>query len=297
MNRPAALGALLHGLVDYAGLFPPASLSMGDAVARFAAYAAGPERAMLGRFVLPAAKLDDCARALRDLDPALLPTAAAPWRLSALASVGDAAAITAFDARDGERLRVDTIEAKAETPEAIGALADSFGEQFRTYVEIPVRDDPAALIRAIGAAGLRAKVRTGGVTADAFPAPAEVLRFLAACVRERVPFKATAGLHHPLRGEYALTYAPEAPRGTMFGFLNIFLTAALLDAGVAPDAAAPLLEERDGASLRVDGSGIAWRGLRLTTAQLAQTRALIADSFGSCSFEEPVQDLTSLRLL
>lgn len=297
MSRSGALAVLLEGLIDYAGLFPPAALAMPEAVARYASYVAGDERAMLGRFVVPVARLDECASAVRALPASISPRAGAAWRLSALAGAADADSLAAFHAREGTRLLVDTIEAKASADVEIAALGARLGARYTTFVEIPVREDPTALIAAIGMHGLRAKIRTGGVTGDAFPEPAQVLRFLDTCVRMGVPFKATAGLHHPLRGEYALTYAADAPRGTMYGFLNIFLVAALLHAGVAPSAAAPLLEERDAASLVVDGAAIQWRGHRLSTDDLARTRSLLAGSFGSCSFEEPVHDLTSLRLL
>ncbi len=297
MSRSAALTALLDGLIDYAGLFPPAALPMADAVARYASYAAGAERAMLGRFVVPAARLEECAAAVDALGAPHTPHAAAPWRLSALAGAGDAERLAAFDVREGSRLLVDTIEAKAASTAEIAALAARLGPRYTTFVEVPVQDDPAPLIAAIGAAGMRAKIRTGGITADAFPPPAHVLRFLHACVRQGVPFKATAGLHHPLRGEYVLTYAPDAPRGTMYGFLNIFLATAFLHAGVAPDDVAPLLEERDPRALGIDGGWIHWRGRRLSTEDVVRTRSLLAGSFGSCSFEEPVHDLTSLRLL
>src|SRR5687768_14733348 len=71
---------LLSGIVDYAGLFPPSMVSMREAVANFAAYRSGPYGWMLGRFVLPAARLNEFVEAaeehLADGDP---------WRLSVLA--------------------------------------------------------------------------------------------------------------------------------------------------------------------------------------------------------------------
>ncbi len=287
----SALTTLLDGLVDYAGLFPPASLPMDAAVRNYATYRRSAQREMLARFVLPAARLDEFVR-----EASQLGSDATPWRLSALAAPSDASAILAFNREHAGRWTVDAIEAKASTPAEIAALRLAFGG-FTVYVEIPVDDDPTELVQAIGAAHLRAKIRTGGVTAGAFPAPEAVLRFLSECVQRQVPFKATAGLHHPLRGEYPLTYEANAPRGTMYGFLNVFLAAALLHAGHEPSALLPLLEERDASSIVADAHGISWRGRHVSAAQVAQARDRFAGSFGSCSFEEPVQDLRTLQLL
>lgn len=297
--RSPALDALLGGLVDYAGLFPPAGLDMSEAVARYAAYRESAHRSMLGRFVLPVARLDEFALALERVRPreGEAPGAKRPWMLSALATAADAEALDAFNGREKERALVDTIEAKADTIDTVGALAASLGGRFTIYVEVPVREDPTALLTAIRSRGLRAKIRTGGVTADAFPAPNEVLRFLVACAALDLPFKATAGLHHPLRGDYPLTYAEDSARGTMYGFLNVFLASILLRKGVPSAEVAPLLEERDAASLGVSADGITWRARRVTLHEIAAARAGFADSFGSCSFEEPIQDLTSLMLI
>ena len=297
--RSPALDALLGGLVDYAGLFPPAGLGMPEAVARYAAYREGAHRSMLGRFVLPVARLDEFAVALDRVWPREgdAPRAARPWTLSVLAAATDAGALNAFNGWEEGRAVIDTVEAKAETTDAIGALASSLGARFTVYVEVPVREDPTALLSAIRARGLRAKIRTGGVTADAFPTPTEVLRFLVACASLELPFKATAGLHHPLRGEFALTYAADSPRGLMYGFLNLFLAALFLRAGHESAVVAPLLEERDASAIDVTQDAIRWRGLRVDSATIASARATFAGSFGSCSFEEPVRDLAALDLL
>ena len=130
-----------------------------------------------------------------------------------------------------------------------------------------------------------------------FPSSEDLARFLAACVRESVAFKATAGLHHALRGAYPLTYAPDSARGTMYGFLNVFLAAAFLRAGESEAMARALLEEREAAALQFDQSGVTWRGHRLSTEQLEHSRDGAIQSFGSCSFREPLDDLQSLGLL
>jgi len=140
-----------------------------------------------------------------------------------------------------------------------------------------------SLIPVIQAAGARAKIRTGGVTPDAFPSSQFIARFIETCARHNTPFKATAGLHHPLRCYRPLTYSAGGPSGWMYGFLNLFTAAALARKGISPIEPV-LLEER------FDDHG-------LTGEDFAAARLGFAISFGSCSFEEPVADLRELGLL
>ena len=126
------------------------------------------------------------------------------------------------------------------------------------FAEVPVDRDLGVLIAAIAAARVNATIRTGGVTADAFPSPLEIVRFMRRCAEHHVLFKATAGLHHPLRAEHRLTYAPDAPRGPMYGYLNVFLTAALLDRLSDAEAVA-LLDERDPRAFTIGRDTIRWR--------------------------------------
>ena len=167
----------------------------------------------------------------------------------------------------------------------------------QAYIEIPIARDPGGLIDAIGRLGGRAKVRTGGVTRDAFPATVDLIRFIHHCARARVPFKATAGLHHPLRAEYPLTYAPGSASAPMFGFLNVLLAAAFLGTGMDDAEAALLLEESSPAAFRFDERGIGWRGHLLDRRALQSSRQEGMISFGSCSFTEPIGDLEALNLL
>jgi hypothetical protein len=288
-----AMTALLRGLVDYAGLFPPAALPMDEAVRRYATYRVGAHRGMLARFVVPVARLEEFAHAAATVHNAT----DGPWGLSVLASVADAPTLAAFERAHSGLARIEVIEAKASDEKTIAALAEAYGTRRLVYVELPVALDPGPLVAALGRAGLRAKIRTGGVTRDAFPSAEDVARFLARCVEHKVPFKATAGLHHPMRGEYALTYAPDAERGVMYGFLNVFLAAVLLRAGHTEEELLPLLEERDVSAFTVTPAAISWRGMRADAATIQQVRSQFAGSFGSCSFEEPVQDLASLSFL
>ena len=289
---------LLAGLVDYAGLFPPAGLGMEEAVANYAAYRMSPDAWALGRFVVPAPRLGELERAARDVMPHERTTAAdAGWRLSALGAelARDVDRIAEFnrvhsDPANGLAV-VDTIEVKIASPEKIAWAAAVIGGSLTTYYEIPIGGDPTLYLDAIRAAGGRAKVRTGGVTADAFPAPARLARFMDSCVRAAIPFKATAGLHHPVRGDFRLTYEPGSARAPMFGFLNVWVAASLLSAGGSAADAARALEETVPQEFHFDADALTWRGHRLTTTHLAAVRERVAVSFGSCSFTEPVEEL------
>jgi hypothetical protein len=296
------LRLLLEHSIDYAGLFPPAGLAMRPALENYAAYRRRPEAWALGRFVVPAARLDELERAAGDLLPA---DADDPWRLSVLLGADPAADVRGLGelncrhaAAGAGALVADVVELKAETAEAVEAALAGLPRHLTVFVELPLNRDPAPAVAAIARHGAGAKVRTGGVTEDAFPATADLLRFLRAAVAAGVPFKATAGLHHPIRARYRLTYEPDSPSGTMYGFLNLFLAAAFLRQGMGDGDAARLLEETDPASLAFEREGgIVWRGHRLGPDALVEARARGLGSFGSCSFEEPVGDLASLHLL
>lgn len=285
---PESARALLGSVVDYAGLFPPTSASMGDAVAHYAEQRAGPDQWMLGRFVLPASRL-------AEFKAVQAPFAGQPaWRLSAV--VGDLDAelpgIAAFNAH-ARGAAVDAMEVKVAGASDIRRIASHRLPGVEVFVEVPLAD-PEPLLRLVSAHGFRGKVRTGGVTPNAIPSPADLARFLAAAVRVGLPFKCTAGLHHPLRGDYRLTYEPDAPQGTMFGYLNVLLATAAVRAGWAASDVEALLVERDEAAVTFGASGIAWRGRVVGIHALDDTRASSLRSFGSCSFREPVDDLGPL---
>lgn len=290
-----ALSVLLEGLIDYAGLYPPASQPMDAAVKAYAGYRQGPHAAWLGRFVLPATRLDE----FLDLRAALA-DGSGPWRLSAL--LGDAAEadlerIIAFnrDAHASARplAFIDVLESKAAAPRDIERLEAVAPAGVTAYFEIPVRE-PGPFLAALARGGGRAKLRTGGLIPEAIPPAADVARFLAACAAARVPFKATAGLHHPLRSPRPLTYSPDAPRAVMHGFLNLFLAAAFAREGLDVAALTALLNEESPAAFAFADGQASWRGRDLHIGRLRETRRDFALAFGSCSFEEPRQDLEAL---
>ena len=295
------LRTLLAHAIDYAGLFPPAQLDMPGAVAEYESYLASNDAWALGRFVVPAARLDELAATAGEGMPNPLGTRRAERRLSVVLGADlpadvERTRIFSGRGRDHAWCGVDAVELRASSPEAISEAMQLVPDRVERYVEIPIGRDPTPLVRAIGEAGAFAKVRTGGTTADAFPASDHVVRFLGTCLREAVPFKATAGLHHPLRGVYPLTYEPGSACGRMYGFLNVFLATAFLAAGLGEADAGELLEESDPDTLTFGAADVTWRSLCLPLDRLAQSRRLLT-SFGSCSFREPIDDLTLLGLL
>jgi hypothetical protein len=253
-----ALHILLDGLIDYAGLFPPAGLPIDKAVANYDAYRRSPQAWALGRFVVQAERLAEVPR---------------NFSVSVLAS---------WDAMPA----VDVVEIKAGSWGDVERIAAARGGR-TVYVEI----SDLALLDAIAHHDLRAKIRTGGVTPDAFPSAESVAAFIRGCHERGIPFKATAGLHHPIRCVRPLTYEPNAPKGTMHGFLNVFIAAAI------PEFATQILEEDNPRAFGFDDGGLWWHDLRVTCEELARVREDFAISFGSCSFEEPIRDLQELGWL
>lgn len=298
-----ALETFLAGIVDYAGLFPPAQLDMRSAVSAYADHVDGPHRAMLGRFVVPVARLREF-----DVQSAgVLPrgTDAEPWRLSALVGpdvVADVAQALAFNDRHSAgsewgRAVIDSLEIKIISTAEIAAAMSRMPDSVRVYFELPTADDPRPLIEQVRRSGAMAKIRTGGVTADAFPSAEQIIRFIERCRDAEVAFKATAGLHHPIRGKYPLTYMDGSATTTMYGYLNIFLAAAFARVGAPTAFLLDLLRETDAMAITFDDAGVTYRDVTLSTTQLDAARRAAATSFGSCSFREPVEDLAALALL
>lgn len=297
-----SLEVLLTGVVDYAGLFPPAALDMTAATESYAEYLEDPDRRLLGRFVVPVVRL----REFDDATSALLPRGelSEPWRLSVLPGpdlTADIDLALKFNLRhwSGSELGhavIDTFETKVSTVDEIAAAASIMPSQVTQYFEIPITADPATLIAAIKRAGARAKMRTGGVTPAAFPDPTDVVRFMVRCRDANVAFKLTAGLHHPIRAEYRLTYADDAPRGMMFGYLNMFVGAALAWGGADESVVQSALLATSVHDFHFSDDAVTFGDRVVPIGALHDARDNFVISFGSCSFREPVDDLVALSI-
>jgi hypothetical protein len=322
----ASLRAFLSGLIDYAGLFPPAKLPMAAAIDNYVRYRADATAWMLGRFICPASRLNDLST-----HDATWSMASRPLVVAALGRGGenaaafhdglleDLSAIAAFRTRHGDRAAIDVYEVKlpADTltdHDRLASLVAATIQNFERdgpptltpYFEVPLvgpeivdlpvllavlaRDGAAAGRSRCRAAGV--KFRCGGTEPAAFPSTRQLARALAAAGSAGVAVKCTAGLHHPLPRWDASVQAK------MHGFVNVFLGGLFARCGQLDEATLTAMLESDQAdAFRFDESGASWHDLRLPTDQIAHRRGQGMVSFGSCSFDEPREDLQALGWL
>lgn len=282
-----AIDNLLAGLIDYAGLYPPASLDMPTAWRKYLSYAQGKHAPALGRFVVDMTRLDELREtagdSIRSLRLSVIAGPAADWdRLQFLLSDG---------------FPIDMVEMKTDEPAEIERIAKSIPAGIKTYFELPFHAHSGEELEAISDVGARAKLRMGGVVAEAFPSIEAIVEMMRALAAHRLSFKATAGLHHAIRSHHTFTYRPDSPAGTMHGFLNLACAAALVYFGGEANDARRLLEERDPGAWKVTSEGLAWRELYWSADQFRTVRENFLVSFGSCSFAEPIHDLEALGWL
>lgn len=286
-QQMSAIQTLLAGLFDYAGLYPPASLSLRSATSNYLGYAGGEHSAALGRFVANADRLEEMRSVAGD--------SLKKFKLSVIASAITDCDVIAENIRLG--MRIEAIEWKGVRPEELERVRSQFSESMIHYVEAPIATEEGATLDIFSRTGMRAKIRTGGITPEAFPSTSDLVQRIAAFAQFRISFKATAGLHHPVRSYRPLTYKADSPKGTMHGFLNVCCAAAILYFGGERSDANRVMEEDDAAAWKFGSDRLAWRNRSWTEEQLRILRRDFFTGIGTCSFEEPVQDLFSLGWL
>ena len=300
----ASLQALLAESIDYAGMFPPCSLALEPALQNHANYVRSPETWMLNSFVLPVEQFDAGKELLSPFDPLH------PLRVAALGpKTADAEAfLEALDKTDTAirslSSNVDLISISHLEMFLPGDVALASIEEARSLLgDLPVfwesppdraEQTIALLAESNSDADLATfgyKLRTGGVTADAFPTSAQIAGALVAPATHQLPIKFTAGLHHPIR-----QFRDEV-KTKMHGFLNV-LGAAVLAAEHRWDArqTSLMLEDENAASFSFTQDFFAWREWKVDVERL-QYRRIFVTSFGSCSFGEPHEDLRVLGFL
>lgn len=285
MNLP--LQPFLTSMVDYAGLFPPASQPLATAMTAYETYQQPDDSWLLGRFLLPVAVLPAFIK--QCLQKAALSTGGS-WPLSLLIHTPTPELLAALPHYSHHsRLSIAALEFSPQPPEAIAGIMARVPQGVDTFFEIPWTQSLDLYLPRLQTHQAWAKIRTGGTTAAAFPAVRPLAAFMAACGQARIPFKATAGLHHPFYGKYRL---PGATQVQMHGFLNIAIAASLTwqyqltTAEIIPllqvtslAGFAPWLETLNPDKLRRD---------------LCLSRQQFFKGFGACSFRVPRDSLADL---
>ena len=290
-----SMRSFFSGIIDYAGLFPPAAQDMSAAVREYVKHWSGPDSDLLGRFVVPVTRLDEMAEVFQPL----VRGDGEKWKVSAIATERPQLTQKAVERFNSTcaAVQCDSVEMAVASYDDISQAVSTFGDEISLYLEVSPHSDPIPLLREIAQTSASAKLRTGGVVESAIPASEQVLRFMQVCVEEGVPFKATAGLHHAIRGRYPLTYDHGSPTAMMFGYLNIFFGAAFAAAGSSESAVLGIIDETNASAFRIDGRGVWWRDHVVVHEELAVIRETVALSFGSCSFTEPVGEARALNIL
>jgi hypothetical protein len=305
MAPSASLRAFLDQAIDYAGMFPPCALALEPALQNQASYVRSSEAWMLNGFVLSIEQFDETRQFLGEFDPQRpLRVAALGLKTTKAAAFLDglrkaATAIRSFSTSDIGLVSVNHLEMFLPDDVDSASLKGSstiVGELPVFWEARPERaEQTVALIAGHNSdadtATFGYKLRTGGVTADAFPTSAQIARALVTAATRQLPIKFTAGLHHPIR-----QFRDEV-KTKMHGFLNV-LGAAVLAAEHQwdTDQAVMMLEDDDPRSFSFTDDFFAWRDWKINTERL-QYRRKFVKSFGSCSFEEPRDDLRALGFL
>jgi hypothetical protein len=295
--RTAAFAAL----VDYAGLFPPAKRSMQDAVDEYLALRDGNHAWVAGRFLCRASQLTELASVatttFRSGEP--------PWEVAVVFDLppGESAALAIdFQAEMDPVMTVAAAEARlpGATPSATDALLDamlSVATDVVPFIEVnrdtSITDQVDIIADALGRRNRigGAKLRCGGLTKDLFPSSAEVAEFIVTATRRRLPFKATAGLHQPIR------HFDDSIGIERHGFLNILMAAVLAESGMDLDAVEEVIADTDPKAFSVSTAFASWRDHEIPGSALRRVRRDGFVAYGSCDFDEPTDALQELGFL
>lgn len=295
--RTAAFAAL----IDYAGLFPPASEPMNDAVAAYRDARNAPAGWVAGRFLCNASDLTNlAATATRTFE-----AGETPWEVGVIFDLpaGESASLAIdFHREMDPAMTVSSAEAKLGEPtsRAVDSLITTMTSVNADIVPFVEVDRFAGIAQQIDLVGdsLASRRRTGGVklrcgglTAELFPEPAEVAEFIASAINRHIAFKATAGLHQPIR------HFDEELGVHRHGFVNLVVASALGESGTDTATLESVIAETDAEAFKFGPASVSWRGHDVPGAAMRRMRHSGFVAYGSCDFNEPVEALASLGFL
>ncbi len=295
-----SLKGLFESTFDYAGLFPPARLDMAKALENYIHLIEGPNDWMVGRFVISSDRLEELIKVIeqRPVTPEIPVTVIGQasrnydeWQ-TALES--DAGAMTDLIETLGESVALEAYEIRVPSHDLVDACTrdlKAFNE-IDVFVEIPLTDgmdDSLAIIATTEWLG--AKARTGGLDPTAIPSLDALAGFLYSTATLDIPFKLTAGLHHPL------PYYDESIGAQMHGFLNALAGSAMAYThDFSRKEIAEILRDDDTRHWSFDDGGMSWKGHKISLDDIEDVRNIFV-GIGTCSIDEPLEGLAKMGLL
>lgn len=288
-----SLRAFASGLIDYAGLFPPASLELSQVVENYITYHKWAEHWMLARLICPVTQLNELGKNIRMLG-------GVENKVGVIGLVGSAASsteigtnINAFHQKYGDSAQIESIECKLnelETKEAISSLVSL--TPYTTFFETTNSDRIDEVLKLLQQVGAGFKLRCGGLKAQEFPSVEEMARSIILCREANVPVKFTAGLHHPLRHYNQTTLCK------MHGYVNVFGGAMLDHVHHLPQKELEnILSDEESSHFQFTDDAFQWNNLSIDVETITSLRQSSILSYGSCSFEEPIDDMKELGWL
>lgn len=324
-----SLKQLITHLIDYAGLFPPASLPLKEAYEQFTGYINESDEWILSKFICPAKQLSSLAELINSDEYNYK-----PFSISVLGRSGtnseefikgtaeDVNLIIQFLQQTKNKFLTDAFEVRLPEDLVLGDNPDAMYEVMnstaaiikenvpfyvKVFFEIPLKNDWKSSVNNFASALKKHneffgqdenfprsgfKLRTGGVEASAFPYPEQIAYVINASYENQLPLKFTAGLHHPFR------HYNETVKTKMHGFLNVFGAGVLLYGNdLLEQDLIDILSDEDAENFKFDDNNLRWKEFKSPVKVIENARKNFVISYGSCSFDEPREDLINLKLM
>lgn len=315
-------------VIDYAGLFPPTSLTLDKAINNYSNYRNADHKWMLSRFIIPGSRINELNKYMElfEKNP--------PFLFSVLGKATNKIKefeinfrsvienIISFEENFRDNIKIDALELKFPSIEVKKHTKEKF-EQFLQIISTIISDTPTknkldifleltdplikekilkeflqvlvnynktAKIAEINF--LAFKLRTGGVVPEAFP-PVEVIsRVILECSNYGIPWKATAGLHHPIR------HYNESVKNKMHGFINVIGATALNEEHKLDiETLNKIISDENPKHFKFENDLFSWKDIEISSQTIYKSRFKRFISFGSCSFNEPKEDMIKLNLM
>lgn len=323
MSNQKSISIFTESLIDYAGLFPPAKLDLNTSFNNFLNYQSGKNSNMLSKFICPVKLLPDLyqlfnrkTEMIQPIEISLIITGGENLEAFKNSLKSDLELRSKFIDETKSSFKVNNFEYKIpdeiiknkdhkEISELLKFISDNTGSDHEIklsfFAESTLEGDWKSNIEFIADAlemhnenydDTGFKLRTGGITKTAFPSSEQIAFAVGYCLKRNLEMKFTAGLHHPIR------HFDIGLDTKMHGFINVFTAGIIAKRhNISEHEMIKLLEDESAENFRFTESGFSWNGYEIENEDIHFARSTFVKSYGSCSFDEPVDDLKKLNLL